>query len=151
MVNEASPKYSAEEMLERAFYRIAWNVKHMWEETGHSDTRLFDEPVIPDKFVLVGQSKSGGTYREHIVPRVFICHECHKMFEQGESIEAVARFIRRHLKIVLISKEESDRLNLKANLGLREKMPNGWVSDAGDVFERLKIAGVEYDLYPTEA
>jgi hypothetical protein len=104
MVSTKSERYSTEEMMERAFQRLAWNVKHMCEETGCSDTRLFIEPIIPDQFVIVGQSRSGGTHKEHIVPRVVICEQCHRMFEQGESVDAVARFIRKYLKIVLVSK-----------------------------------------------
>ncbi len=151
MVNVASEKFSKEEMLGRAFQRIAWNVKHMWEETGSSDTRLFMEPIIPDSFLIVGQSKSGGTHKEHIVPRVVICYQCHRMFERGDSIDDVAKFIRKYLKIVLVSKDEQDRLNKKANLNLRQRMPDGWTFEIGCEFERLKIAGVEYDIFSTEA
>jgi len=147
MVCHISKIYSNEQMLERAFYRVAWNVHHMWEETGASDTRLFQEPIISDKMVLVGESKKGGTYREHIVPRVFICAQCHAMFEHGESIDSVARFIRKYLKIVLISQEEQQLLDTKkasGGLGLRETMPEGW---SGSPFERLDFAKIEYSLY----
>ncbi len=147
MVSTVSEKYSNEEMLQRTFYRIAWNVHHMWEETGHSDTRLFMEPIVHDKFVTVGQSISGGTYKEHVVPRVMICTQCHLMFDNGESISTVADFIRKFLKIVLISKDEQNRLDKKINLNLRQKMPNGWTFENGCEFERLKVAGIEYQLY----
>ncbi|ASF46230.1 hypothetical protein [Methylovulum psychrotolerans] len=149
MVSTKSERYSTEEMMERAFQRLAWNIKHMWEETGHSDTRLFMEPIIPDQFVIVGQS-SGGTHKEHIVPRVIICKQCHRMFEQGESVDVVAIFIRKYLKIVLISKEEQDLLDKKANLNLRQRMPDGWTFETGCEFERLKVAGIEYNLYSTK-
>ena len=52
MVNETSTKFTKEELIERAFLRIARNVHDMWEETGHSDTRLFMEPLIPDRSPL---------------------------------------------------------------------------------------------------
>jgi hypothetical protein len=151
MTNEASEKYSKEEMLNRAFQRISWNVKHMWEETGRSDTRLFMEPLIPDKFVIVGESKSGGTHREHIVPRVVICEQCHRMFQEGKSIDEVAKFIRKYLKVILVSKDEQDRLDKGANLNLRQRMPDGWTFETGSEFDRLKVAGIEYALYPAEA
>ena len=151
MVNSFSLKYSNEDMLERAFYRVAWNVHHMWEGTGDSDPRLFMEPIISDKFVIVGKSKNGGTHKEHIVPRVVICKQCHLMFENGESIETVAKFIRSFLKIVLISEEEKNLLDKKDNLNLRQKMPAGWTFENGCAFERLTLAGIEYELYPPNA
>jgi hypothetical protein len=55
MVNAVSPKFTREELIQRAFLRIARNVRDMWEESGSSDTRLFMEPLIPDSFVIVGQ------------------------------------------------------------------------------------------------
>jgi hypothetical protein len=151
MVNVASEKYSYEEMLQRAFLRVSWNVHHMWQETGSSDTRLFLEPLIPNKFVIVGQSKKGGTYKEHVVPRILICTQCHSMFENGESIETVAEFIRKFLKIVLITKEEQELLDRGKNLNLRQEMPDGWTFQHGCEFERLKVAGIEFDLFSTNA
>lgn len=148
MVNATSTKFTHEEMLERAFQRIAWNVKHMWEETGSSDTRLFFEPMIPDFFVIVGQSSSGGKYKEHIVPRVVICEQCHALFKNGASIDEVARFIRKYLKIVLISKEERDRLDKNENLNLRQRMPDGWSFDCDSEFARLHTVGISYVLFP---
>jgi len=150
MVCHKSGKYSNEQMLERAFYRIAWNVHHMWEETGASDTRLFQEPIISDKAVIVGESKKGGTYREHIVPRVLICTQCHAMFENGESIDSVARFIRKYLKIVLISKED-EQPRLDKELGLKTTMPKGWSFEDGSPFARLEFAQIEYTLYSKSA
>jgi len=148
MANATSEKFSKEQMLERAFHRIAWNVKHMWEETGRSDTRLFIEPIIPDAFVIVGQSRRGGTHKEHIVPRVLICDECHRMFKNGEPVVAVARFIRKYLKVVLISKEEQQLLDKKAHLNMKQTMPKGWTFETGCEFARLKATGIEYDLCP---
>lgn len=146
MVNSNSQKYSNKEVIQRAFYRVAWNVHHLWEETGHSDTRLFMEPIIRDRFVIVGKSRNGSTHKEHIVPRVIICTQCHLMFENGESINSVAKFIRKYLKIVLISKHEQKHLDKKVNLNLRQKMPEGWTFENGCEFDRLKVAGIKYDL-----
>ena len=151
MVNATSEKFSKAEMLDRAFQRVAWNVKHMWEETGNSDTRLFIEPIISDQFVIVGQSKRGGMRKEHIVPRVVICDQCHRMFERDSSVEDVAKFIRKFLKIILVSKDEQDILDKKVNLNLKQRMPDGWTFETGCEFERLKVAGIEYDLYSAEA
>jgi hypothetical protein len=72
MVSDTPTNFTREEMIHRAFLRIARNIHDLWEETGHSDTRLFLEPLIPRSFVIVGQSKAGGYYNEHVVPRVVI-------------------------------------------------------------------------------
>jgi hypothetical protein len=152
MVNETSPKFTREELIQRAFLRIARNVHDMWEETGNSDTRLFMEPLIPDSFVIVGQSKAGGDHKEHVVPRVVICKKCHEMFANGESIEAVAVFIRKFLKFVRISKAEQVKLDKKLdNLNLRQRMPDGWSFESGDVFQRLRLADIDFDLFPDNA
>ena len=146
MVNEVSKKFSKEELLDRAFYRMAWNIEHMWLETGSSDTRLLMEPIIPDKFVLYGKSKKGANRREHVVPRVVLCREAHDMFTRGASIEAVADLLKRHLKIVLISKEE--QLHLDHTIGLKQRMPDGWSFEGGCTFARLRAANIEYDVLP---
>jgi hypothetical protein len=149
MVNSISVKYSNEAMLQRAFYRIAWNIWHMWEENGCADTRLFTEPLIPNKFVIVGQSKCGNTHKEHVVPRVIIKDRCLEMFNEGKSIEAVANFVRKFLKIILISEEEQHRLDKKIHgHNLRQSMPDGWTFGNGCEFARLKKVGIEYYLYP---
>ena len=147
MVNSVSEMFSQEEMLDRAFQRIAWNVKHMREETGRSDTRLFIEPIIPDKFVIIGQSKNGGTYKEHIVPRSIICEKCHELFENGKSIDDVAKFIKKYLKIILISTEERDTLDKGSELNLRQRMPEGWSFESGSEFVRLHEAKIKFKLY----
>ncbi len=101
-----------------------------WEESG---SHLFMEPLIPDSFVIVGrskavgQSKADGGCREHVVPRLAICINCHEMFAIGKSIEAVAAFIRKFLKIVLVTKDEQVKINMKANNhNNRDYMPVGW-------------------------
>lgn len=141
-------KYSQDELVQRAFFRCAWNIKQLWEEKGSSDTRILLEPFISNQIVTVGQSKNKGNYREHAVPRMLICIECHTMLEQGKSVEDLANFIRKFLKIVLISKEEQQTLDKSSNLNLKQKMPEGWTFASGSPFDRLKAAGIEYDLFP---
>lgn len=148
MVNSVQKTFSNDELIERAFYRVAWNIRHMWEATGTSDTRLFLEPIIPSSFVLVGQSKGGNaTYNEHVVPRIILREQCHDMLRldsSEESLSNIALFIRRFLKIVKITKDEQVRLDV--DLGLKQKMPDGWTFDTGDVFARLDVAGINYDF-----
>lgn len=144
MVSPTSLKFTAEEMLLRSCLRIASSMHSMWEETGSSDTRLLIEPLISDKLITVGQSRKGADHREHVVPRVFICHECHKLFSANCSINEVAQFIAKHLRVVKISREE--QIHLDHNLKLRETMPIDWtVGD--DVYARLREANVEFDFY----
>lgn len=115
----------------------------MWEEKGSSDTRLLLPPLIPDAFVTVGESVAGKEHREHVIPRNVICYQCHKMFEEDSSIEAVAKFIRKHLQIVYISKEEQQKLDRGNQLNLRQRMPDGWSFDNGDLYARLNAAGIK--------
>ena len=145
MVNAVSEKYTASELMDRACYRIAWNIHHMWSETGTSDTRLFMEPIIPESFVTVGKSRKGADRKEHVVPRRVLCEECHKMFGEKASIDEVAIVIKKYLKIVLISKAEQEHLDYE--LGLKQSMPPGWSFKNGNPFHRLEFANIEYDLF----
>lgn len=138
---------SREALASKAFLKLANAIFELWTQKGSSDTRLLDHPWIPDELVTVGESHSGKDRREHLVPRMAICVKAHDMFSTGRSVEEVAEFIRAHVKIVLISKEEQERLDNKAHLDLRQKMPEGWTFETGDVFARLTAAGVSYRLY----
>ena len=147
MVNSVSEIFSNDALVDRAFYRIAWNIRYMWEETGSSDTRLFLEPIIPHKFVLAGRS-DGGTYNEHVVPRVMLCEACHNMLSvdhSDESLITIAMFLKKYLKVVQITKDEQMRLDF--DLKLKQKMPDGWTYDTGNVFARLDAAGIHYELF----
>jgi hypothetical protein len=65
------------------------------------------------------------------------------MLKAGKTDAEIAAFIRDHVKIVEISLEECKRLDSKSQLGLRQKMPDGW-EPGGDVFARLKVANIEW-------
>ncbi|MCV2361706.1 hypothetical protein LNV08_22320 [Paucibacter sp. TC2R-5] len=105
------------------------------------------EPLIPDSFVLFGRSKKGADRREHVVPRVVLCREAHDMFGRGESIKAVADLLRKYLKIVLISIEEKHHLDHE--IGLKQRMPDGWSFEEGCTFARLHAANIEFDAIPS--
>ena len=139
-------EYSRTERLERASLRVAMHIRGLWEEKGSSDTRLLESLFLPDELVLAGRSRSfeGRGRREHVVPRLVIIDECHKMLERGETDAAIAAFIREHVKIVLISDDECRRLDRAAQLGLRQTMPVGW-QFGDDLFARLKVAQIEWD------
>ena len=135
--------FSEDELIQRAFHRVATVMFGMWEEKGSSDTRLLLPPLIPHEFVTVGESVAGTEHREHVIPRNVICYRCHEMFAAGSSIEAVATFIRRHLQIVHISREEQQRLDSGKELNLRQRMPDGWSFESGKLYARLEAAKIE--------
>ena len=139
--------FSHESLVQRAFHRAAYVMHHMWEEKGSSDTRLLIPPLIPDDFVIVGESIAGRDHREHVIPRNIICYRCHEMYNNGATIDEVATFIRKNLKIVYISREEQRRLDSGNELNLRQRMPAGWTFETGDTYERLNVAGVKINFY----
>ena len=138
--------FSREELIDRAFLRIASIMLGMWEEKGSSDTRLLNPPLIPDEFVAVGKSVAGSEHREHVIPRNVICYQCHKMFAEGSGVEVVAPFIRKHLKIVYISREEQQKLDSGNQLNLRQSMPAGWSFEDGDIYARLNAANIKFEF-----
>ena len=138
--------FSDAELLERASLRVAMFMRGMWEEKGSSDTRLLLDPWMPDRLTIMGRSRActGKSYREHVVPRAWIANEVHRMFQAGCTDQAVALYIRDHVKIVEITKEEADRLDRTTNFHLKTKMPDDWQA-GGDVYARLAAAGIEWD------
>ena len=91
----------------------------------------------------------GSEHREHVVPLALIRNECERMFALGRDVASVARLLERHLKIVMISKAERQRLDFE--LGLKTCMPDGWsfADDYADPFARLHAAGIEWDIVQT--
>ncbi|MGN6363667.1 hypothetical protein [Asticcacaulis taihuensis] len=144
-INSARRAYTSGERLERACLRVAMHIRGLWEEKGSSDTRLLDGLFLPDEFTVVGKSLNydGRGRREHVVPRLVVIKECHDMLERGEGDREIAKFIRDHVKIVLISQEEQERLDRREQLALRQTMPSGWTF-GGDVYARLTHAGIEW-------
>lgn len=139
--------FSRDELIGRAFFRVAMMMHGMWEEKGSSDTRLLEDWLIPNEFVTVGESLAGTDHREHVVPRMVLCDRAHSMFKDGASIDDVADFLRRFLKVVLISRAEQKRLDNRDQLNLRQKMPEGWSFESGDLFARLVAADISFRLY----
>jgi hypothetical protein len=139
------------ELLDRACLRVAMLIRGMWEEKGSSDTRLLEEPLLPDRLTIVGRSRAlkpgEGYRREHVVPRLVILKECHQRLSGGASDAEIAAYIRDHIRIVLITNDECRRLDRRDELGLRQVMPPDWQS-GGDPFARLEAAGIEWDPFP---
>jgi hypothetical protein len=136
------------ELLNRACLRAAMVIRGMWEEKGSSDTRLLEEPLIPDRLTLVGRSRAlkpgERHHREHVVPRLVIIKECHRRLHDGALDSEIAAFIRDTVRIVLISGDECRRLDRRNELGLRQLMPSDW-QPGGDLFARLHAAGIKWE------
>ena len=130
-------QFSSQELKNRAFRRAAQVLYEHWEEGTGAHTRLF-ETLIPESYVLIGRSSKGDSHREHVVPCAWIRDRSIELFEQGKSIDEVARFIETHLKVVKISEEERSLLDFE--MGLKTTMPSGW--EPGDVMSRLTAAGI---------
>ncbi|MDP3906157.1 hypothetical protein [Novosphingobium sp.] len=135
---------SHDEIRNRVYDRAAWVLQQSWEE-GWRHSRLLDEPLIPNHIILAGHSVAGAEYREHVVPLALIRDHCEKMFACGAELRAVSMLLRRHLRVVMISKAERYRIDFE--LGLKVRMPDGWSfeDDGADPFARLKAAGVEWE------
>lgn len=136
-----------QERRQRACYRVAWNIKHMWDESRTSDTRLMERPIISDELVVVGESIAGKEHREHVVPRKVLCDEAHRLYEAGETVDTVAMLLEECLKIVLITRQERKYLDSREGAGLRQRMPQGWSFRDGNVFARLHSANINFVLY----
>lgn len=134
-------QYTQLEKKLRAIKRLA-EIFHDHNEEGRvGSTRIF-EHIIPDEWLICGQSLNGGTYREHIVPCALIRDQSIKMYREGKSVEDVAKMIERNLAIVLISGEEMNILDNKNKW--KTTMPNGWDFESGDPFSRLIQAGIKF-------
>lgn len=117
-------------------------------DTGYDcvHTRIFNYIVHPEiDYVFCGSSASikpaTPTHTEHIVPCKVLVEESFRLLKEGNhSNQEVAKLLKRHWKIVTISKDEA--LKLDSSLGLKSKMPYGWDFETGDTFERLKQAKI---------
>lgn len=142
-------KLTHDEIRNRVYDRAAWVLHQCWEE-GWRHSRLLDEPLIPNYIILAGHSLAGAEYREHVVPLALIRDQCEKMFALGVRLTAVSALLRRHLRVVMISKAERYRIDF--DLGLKVRMPEGWnfEDEDADPFARLKVAGVEWQAIRQE-
>lgn len=141
-----TPRFTPAERLVRASERVVYVMRHLYEEAGHSHSRLLDDMLLPTELITVGRSRAceGKGYREHVVPCRKIVKRGHAMIECGRSDAEIAAFIRKHTKIVMISKAEASYLNRKSGMNLRQSMPKGW-KFGDDIFARLTAAGIEWD------
>lgn len=140
--------FSREALFERASLRVVRHIIEVRQEKANrgSDTRFLEEPFLSDDLTLVGASQDDGSgwRREHVIPRKWLIDEIHRRLDDPEqSVEAVAKFIREHVKIVKITRNQCLRLDSKAGLGLKTNMPAGW-KFGDDPYARLALAGIEW-------
>jgi hypothetical protein len=150
----APPNVSPEQIMKRAFLRIADVLYGHWEEGTGPHSRLFDirlNHINKEQFIVgdseaAAKSKSGP---EHLMPCAEIVQRCLKLFEQGkvegrsaEDVKSeVAQYMEKNLKIVRITQEE--RKLLDSLPGLKAKMPGEW-KEGDDISERLKRANIPW-------
>ena len=137
----AKSVFTREELIQRAFLRLARHLFELWEEGTGVHSRFFEEPIILDKYVVYGSSENGGSYREHVVPCAWLRNHCRQMFDNGSSVIEVANEMRRLLAIVLITAEERSKID--EALGLKTTMPKNWNPKTDSIFARLEVAGVK--------
>ncbi len=137
---EMKEAFTQEQLVARAFDRVARVIFELWEEGRGIHTRVLDW-LIPDEFVSVGTSVNGGGHREHLVPCVVIIDHCIELFRQDRPLPEVAREIRRLLKIASITPEEAHKID--HIFRLKTRMPAGWSVGEGDVYARLQAADIE--------
>jgi len=121
---------------------LRWPLKNWRHTLGFDDV---------DELIVIGESQRGSfeKYREHVVPVSLIRDEAVKLAEKGAPEQVIADFIRHHLYVVLIGKEEAtllDRAVDEGGLSLKTSMPDGWVVGC-DPLERLREAGIPIRFY----
>ncbi len=121
---------------------LLWPLKNWRKTLGFDDV---------DDLTVIGESVRGiiDKYREHVVPVSLIRDEAIKLAEKGAPEQVIADFIRHHLYVVLISKEEAMLLDTSVDeggLSLKTSMPDGWVVGC-DPLERLREAGIPVRFY----
>jgi hypothetical protein len=137
-------QFTPEEQRMRAYLRMAQALHSHREEGSHADTGLFDVLIGTRArrraYLLLGASRNGATYCEHVVPRKRLRKDCFELFDQNKTIEDVADYLERNLKTVLISADEAKFLN--SMMGLKDNMPDGW-KDGDEIMVRLSGARIE--------
>lgn len=109
-------------------------------------TRVFSHILYPEKkFVFAGYSdkvkENSQIHPEHVVPCATLILECKRLIGAGaHTDEQIADLLRKHWKLVFITKEEQRLLDFE--LGYRSTMPEGWTFENGDPFERLHRANI---------
>lgn len=142
------PEFTNDDILLRACKVLVQNFANQVEEGREVvHTRIFNFFLHPEgRYVYYGSSASATAetknHREHAVPCAILIRECFRLIrEEKLGHDQIARLLKKHWKIVKITKEESK--NIDSELGYRSTMPDGWSFEEGDTFERFKLAEIE--------
>jgi len=85
-------------------------------------------------------------HAEHVIPNNVVFKKFVEMVRQGENDAVLGNFLRKYLKVIIITKFEQKKLDGKEHFNLKDKMPDGW--DWGDNrsrYARFKAAGIEIE------
>ncbi len=142
------PDFTRDEILLRACKALVYNFANQVEEGRDVvHTRIFNYFLHPeDRYVYYGASVSvtdeTKNHPEHAVPCAVLINECFRLLKEDKlSHDQIAHLLKKHWKIVRITKEESKKLDFE--LGYKSKMPDGWSFEEGDTFERFKLGKIE--------
>lgn len=138
------------ERVERAFLRLATYLRESLEESpDHKTARIHTRVIwyfVPAAYVPHGVSRAGIGHHEHVVPCAYLCRQSLAMLRAGHTNAEVVRFLRHCLAIVTITPDERDALDRSDGLGVNDTMPDRWQPDTGDIFARLVLAGIAFDM-----
>lgn len=129
----------------RACKRIAYVIREATLDGVGIHSRIFDY-LVHDSLIISGESvqakngEGGKRHKEHIVPCAVIRDEAVKMFANGRQLDEVAEAINQNLHIVYVSTDEKNIMDKK--LGLRYRMPDGWIWGESSPFDRIKEANI---------
>lgn len=144
----ASSKFSKDEILFRACKLLVMHFKNNIEEGREvMHTRIFNYFLHPEEmFVYYGASQAVTSntknHIEHAVPCAVLINESFRIIKENSlQDEELANLLKKHWKIVKITKSESQKLDFE--LGLKSTMPESWSFEAGNTFERFKKAKID--------
>lgn len=141
-------QFTKDEILYRVCKILVKLFKNQIEEKRESvHSRIFNYILHPeDRYVYYGASRKVTSHTknhpEHAVPCATLINECFRLIKENIlQEEEIASLLKKHWKIVIITKDESKTLDFK--LRLKSKMPTGWSFETGDTFERFKLANID--------
>ena len=139
-----------ERQIQRSYMRAARYFERIFTVNAPAHSRIV-ELFIHEAFVPRGFGKNGSGHREHVVPCAALRDESIRRYKNGAEVKQIAEFLRRHVVIVEITKDQHKYLDSSiksGGLGLRDSMPVGWQFEKGDIFQRLHDARIEFDPPP---
>lgn len=134
--------YSPEKIVARYIFAI--------KEEDQSMLDLCRDLLSADKFsseitMPTMIRKDDRTYREHLIPCVFLHNKIIEMVLAEEESQVIAALVGQHLKIAYIKPADAYRLDYE--LKLRTVMPNGWEwgTPSSSIWARLDSAKIPYE------